>query len=62
LDYLWQAVKAGVDYQVVAVQLEGGRCFGQVATSGGYIVEVRGYGDIPFTPEEVDSSVVNLKG
>jgi hypothetical protein len=38
-----------------------GRSFDQVATSEGCIIEVRGYKEIPFAPEDVVSVSVTHK-
>jgi hypothetical protein len=37
------------------------RCFDQVVASEGCIIEVRGYEEIPFAPEEMESVIVNHK-
>ena len=58
VDHLKQAKETGIGYQVVSVELKDGRTFDQVVTSEGCIIEVRGYKEIPFTPDEVVS--VNL--
>lgn len=42
--------------------LKDGRSFDQVATSEGCIIEVRGYKEIPFAPDDVASVSVNHKG
>jgi hypothetical protein len=60
-DYLKQAKETGIGYQVVSVELKDGRSFEQVATSEGCIIEVRGFKEIPFTPEEVAAVTVNHK-
>jgi hypothetical protein len=59
LGCLRQAEETGMGYQIVAVRLKDGRWFNQVTISEGHIVEVRGYRDIPFAPEDVDAMVVN---
>jgi hypothetical protein len=61
LDQLKKVKATGIGYQVVAIKLKDGRAFDQVAASDGHIIEVRGHGTIPFTPEEVESVVVNHK-
>ena len=45
--------------QILAVKLKDGRCFDQVVASEGRIIQVRGYNEVPFTPEEVMSVEVN---
>jgi len=61
VDYLKRASETGLGYKVVSVQLLDGRSFEQVVASEGYIIEVRGYKDIPFLPEHVASVSVNHK-
>jgi hypothetical protein len=61
VDHLKQAKETGIGYQVVSVELKDGRRFDQVATSEGSIIEIRGFKDIPFAPEEVASVTVNHK-
>ena len=61
LERLKEAEETGIGYQVVAVRLRDGRWFNQVAVSEGHIVEVRGYRDIPFAPQDVDCVIVNHK-
>ena len=53
--------ETGIGYQVISVELKDGRCFDQVVASEGCIIEVRGYEEIPFAPEEVASVIVNHK-
>lgn len=61
LDHLKRAGETGIGYQVVSVELRDGRSFDQVVTSEGCIIEVRGFKEIPFSPEEVASVNVNHK-
>ena len=61
LDQLKRVKETGIGYLVVSVELKDGRSFDQVATSEGYIVEVRGYKEIPFAPEDVVSVSVTHK-
>lgn len=61
LDGLKQSGETGIGYQVVSVALKDGRCFDQVVASEGCIIEVRGYGEIPFAPQEIESVIVNHK-
>ena len=61
LDHLKRSGETGIGYQVVSVALKDGRSFDQVATSEGYIVEVRGYREIPFATNDVASVAVNHK-
>lgn len=61
VDHLKQATETGIGYQVVSVELNDGRFFDQVVVSEGFIIEVRGYKEIPFAPEDVASVSVNHK-
>ncbi len=61
VDHLKQARETGIGYQVVSVVLKDGRSFDQVATSEGCIIEVRGYKEIPFAPDDLASVSVNHK-
>src|SRR5260370_1244188 len=54
-EHLKGAEETGIGYQVVSVQLKDERVFEQVVISEGCIIEVRGYKEIPFTPDEVVS-------
>jgi hypothetical protein len=45
--------ETGIGYQVVSVDLKDGRRFEQAIASQGCIIQVRGYTDVPFSPEEV---------
>jgi hypothetical protein len=61
VDHLKRAGETGIGYQVVSVELRDGRRFDQVVASEGCVIEVRGFKEIPFTPEEVASVNVNHK-
>jgi hypothetical protein len=61
VDHLKGAEETGMGYQIVSVQLRDGRTFDQVVTSEGCIIEVRGYKEIPFSPDDVASVNVNHK-
>jgi hypothetical protein len=61
VDRLKQATETGIGYQVVSVELKDGRFFDQVVASEGFIIEVRGYKEIPFAPDDVASVSVNHK-
>jgi hypothetical protein len=61
VEHLKRATETGFGYKIVSVELKDGRHFDQVVTSEGCIIEVRGYKEIPFTPEDVASVVVNHK-
>jgi len=58
---LKQSGETGIGYQVISVELKNGKCFDQVVASEGCIIEVRGYEQIPFAPEEIASVIVNHK-
>ncbi len=51
----------GIGYQVVAVTLKDGKHFDQVLTSEGCVIQVRGYQEVPFTPDDVAAVAVNHK-
>jgi len=53
--------ETSLGYQVVSVTLKDGRYFDQVVESEGCIISVRGYTEIPFAPEEIESVKVNHK-
>ena len=61
VEHLKRAGETGIGYQVVAVELRDGRKFDQVVTSEGCVIEVRGFKEIPFSPDEVASVDVNHK-
>jgi hypothetical protein len=61
VDQLKGVRETGIGYQIVSVKLRDGRSFDQVVTSEGCIIEVRGYEEIPFAPEDVASVMVNHK-
>ena len=61
VDQLKGARETGIGYQIVSVKLRDGRSFDQVVTSEGCVIEVRGYEEIPFAPEDVASVMVNHK-
>src|SRR5438876_1096036 len=60
-EHVKNAEETGFGYQVVAVQLKDARIFEQVVISEGCIIEVRGYKEIPFSPQDVASVSVNHK-
>jgi len=59
LDYLKRHGETGPGYQILAVKLKDGRCFDQVVASEGCVIQIRGYKEVPFTPDEVASIEVN---
>jgi hypothetical protein len=59
VDCLKRDQETGIGYQIVSVTLKDGRRFDQVVASEGCVIQVRGYDEIPFTPEEVRSVSVN---
>src|ERR1700694_1840972 len=61
VDHLKQATETGIGDQVVSVELKDGRFFDQVVASEGCIIEVRGYQEIPFAPDDVALVRVNHK-
>jgi hypothetical protein len=61
LDRLKRGVETGIGYQIVCVELKDGRSFDQVVVSECCIIEVRGYAEIPFAPDEIASVCINHK-
>jgi hypothetical protein len=61
VNHLDRGKETGIGYQVVSVELKDGRFFEQVVASEGCIIEVRGYNEIPFAPDDVASVKVNHK-
>jgi hypothetical protein len=61
LDHPDRVEETGIGYQVVSVELKDGRFFDQVVASEGCIIEVRGYKEIPFAPDDVSLVRVNHK-
>jgi len=61
LDDLKQSGKLVSVIRIISVELKDGKRFDQVVASEGCIIEVRGYEQIPFVPEEVASVIVNHK-
>ena len=59
--HLKHAKETGIGYLVISVELNDGRTFDQVATSEGYVIEVKGYKEIPFAPEDLVSVAVTHK-
>jgi hypothetical protein len=60
-DYLKREKETGIGYYMVSVVLKDGRRFDQVVVSEGCIIEVRGYEEIPFAPDDVALVSVNHK-
>lgn len=61
LDHLKRSGETGIGYQVISIDLSDGSHFDQVVVSEGCIIEVRGYKEIPFAPEDVAFVSVNHK-
>lgn len=61
LDELKRSAETGIGYQIVSVQLKDGRIFDQVVVSECCIIEIRGYAEIPFAPDDVASVSINHK-
>jgi hypothetical protein len=60
-DNLRRQSETGMGYQVVAVTLKSGKHFDQVVASEGYVIQVRGYKDVPFSTDDVASVSLNHK-
>lgn len=61
VDNTKQSEETGIGCQVISVELRDGRRFDQVLASEGCIIEVRGYKEIPFGPNDMTSVRVNHK-
>ena len=59
LNHVNQARETGIGYHIVSVELKDKRHFDQVVISEGCIIQVRGYTDIPFGPQDVASISIN---
>jgi len=53
--------EVGPGYQFVSVSLKDGRYFESAVASEGFIIQVKGCKDLPFTPEEVESVALTEK-
>ena len=56
---LRRGAETGIGYKVASVGLKDGRRFDQVVVSECYIIEVRGYSEIPFAPYDVATVSIN---
>jgi hypothetical protein len=59
LDHVNQVRETGIGYHIVSVELKDRRRFDQVVVSEGCIIQVRGYTDIPFGPQDVAAVRIN---
>ncbi len=50
---LKNATQTGPGYQIVSVELVDGRTFDPAVVSEGHVIQVRGFKDVPFAPEDV---------
>ena len=57
--YLKRQRETGLGYQVISVNLKDGRRFDQVVASEGCVIQVRGYSEVPFQEDEVESVQMN---
>jgi len=53
--------EVGPGYQFVSVSLKDGRYFESAVASEGFIIQVKGCKDLPFTQEEVESVALTDK-
>jgi hypothetical protein len=60
-DHLKHQGETGMGYQVVSVTLKDGKHFDQVVASEGFIIQVRGHKDVPFSSDDVALVDVNHK-
>jgi hypothetical protein len=61
VDILRRHRETGMGYHVVSVTLKNGKHFEQVVTSEGYVIQVRGHKDVPFSSDDVAAIDVNHK-
>ena len=50
---LKNATQTGPGYQIVSVELTDGRTFDPAVVSEGHVIQVRGFREVPFAPEDV---------
>ena len=53
--------EAGPGYHFVSIRLWDGRNFEPAVASEGFIIQVKGYRDVPFAAEELESVAVTAK-
>ena len=53
--------EAGPGYHYVSINLKDGRCVEPAVASEGFIIQVKGYKNLPFAAEEVESVTVTEK-
>ena len=53
--------EAGPGYHFVSIRLKDGRYFEPAVASEGFIIQVKGHKDLPFSTEEVESVAVTEK-
>jgi hypothetical protein len=45
--------QTGPGYQIVSVELADGRTFDPAVVNEGHVIQVRGFSEVPFAPEDV---------
>jgi hypothetical protein len=50
---LKNAAQTGPGYQIVSVELTDGRTFDPAVVSEGHVIQVRGFNEVPFAPQDV---------
>jgi len=58
---LKEAKQTGLGYQFVSVRLKNGKHFEQAVVSEGHIIQVKGYREVPFSAEDLESVTVTGK-
>jgi len=53
--------EVGPGYHFVSISLKDGRNFEPAVASGGCIIQVKGYRDVPFAAEDVESVAITAK-
>ncbi len=58
IDFLMSHKETGMGYHIVSVILRDGRRYDRVVVDGGYITQVKGYDDIPFSEEDIVDIII----
>jgi hypothetical protein len=58
---LKKAAQTGPGYQIASVQLTDGRTFDPAVVSEGHVIQVRGFAEVPFAPDDVASVELSRK-
>ncbi len=58
IDFLVTHKETGMGYHIVSVILRDGRRYDRVVVDSGYITQVKGYDNIPFSEEDVVDIII----